>query len=200
MQWISTVLQRITRTWWLFLLVFVLNFASIGILFALEEQFTVITGRPVFDTQNDLTGGRIIAELPLYTGPAGEAYFRFAAFDFVFPFVAALFLAVLWTFFLRTMTWQVGRGLLAWHFPLAAFIVTAADYLENFSVLLLLGGVSTPASGGIQAILLFKQLKLTLLSLSGAITAILCAIAALNWIARLAVARRTARSTTGKEA
>jgi len=193
MQAVSKVLQRIARTWWLFLLVAVMNFSSIGILFAFEAQFTVITGIPVFDTQNDLTSDQIIAELPLYTGPARDAYFRFAAFDFVFPFVAAVFLAVLWTFFLKTMTWQLGRVLLAWHIPLAAFLVTGFDYLENVSILLLLGGGTAPTSGAIEAILLFKKLKLTFLSLSGATTAILCAIAVLNWLARLATVRRAAR-------
>jgi hypothetical protein len=185
---IRDLLIAISRRWWAVVLVFVLNFAAFTVLFALEDQFEALAGVPTFDTQNDLTAARLIEQLPLYQGEARAAYMRFIAFDFVFPFVAALFIAVLWTLFLRLNTWKIAVRLLAVGTPLFAFIGTLWDYLENVSLLTIL---NTGASQTwIDLALMFKGLKLTWLFLNAPITAVILGLLIANVIYRVLRARQ----------
>jgi hypothetical protein len=166
--------------WWTVLCVFTLNFINFQILFWLEAQFTAITHLPVFDTQNDLTAQRLVAELPLYQGEAQTAYLWFAAYDFVFPLVAAFALALLWAWLLRNLTWRIGALGIAWNVPLWAFFATLFDWGENIallSVILTNGGIG---DGGISAALGFKQLKLTTLTLSAVVSFLLVGVAIAN--------------------
>jgi len=167
------------------LLVFSLNFAALSILFSLENQFEVITNVPVYDTQNDLTSDRLLAQLPLYTGDARNAYLRFSAFDFVFPLVADIFLAVVWALLLRLNTWTIAQKLLVQNLPLFPLSVTLWDCLENLSLLAVLNAGTPPNQMWINAALFFKWLKLTWLTVNGAVTAVLLLMLVLNLIYRL---------------
>jgi hypothetical protein len=168
MQTIQNLLIRITKHWWAVALAFVLNFASFAILFSLEDQFEAITGVPVYDTQNDLTRERLLEQMPLYVSEARDAYLRFAAFDFVFPFVAGVFVSVMWTLLLRLNTFPLAQRMLRWGLPLLALTVILFDWMENVSLLSVLqtGG----SSFSIDAALLFKQLKLAGLFITGPIS------------------------------
>jgi hypothetical protein len=177
-----------SRTWWLFGIIFALNMVSLRVLFALEDRFQVATGLPVFDTQNDLTSITLLQQLPLYQGTARTAYLHFAAFDFVFPFVAASFLAVLWAWLLRSTTWPIADRLLRWNIPLLAFLVTLFDYLENVSLLTIIYAGFT-WEGAVNAAILFKRLKLTGLTLSSTLTGLLMTLAIANWLYRVWQAR-----------
>lgn len=181
---------RASRSPWRFALLAVLNALSFAVLFALEDRFEVTTGLPVFDTQNDLTPAALVQQLPLYQGEALEAYLTFAAFDFVFPFVAALFLAVTWALLLRVTPWQLAQRLLAWGLPLYAFLGTGFDYLENLGLLSVLV-MDAPSAFAVDAAVLFKRLKLAALALSSALTGVL------GVLALIASLQRVRRSRSG---
>jgi hypothetical protein len=191
---INRPLQAIARRWWAILLVLLLNGVSFTILFALEDRFEALAGVPTFDTQNDLTAETLRAQLPLYTGAAREAYYAFAAFDFVFPFIAALFLAVLFTALLRANRSPVAGRLLASGAALLPFLGTLFDYGENvgFLSILAVGADSTWVS----VALLFKQLKLLMLQLNGPILLMLVLWLLIGWLrTRRTRANRAAHTT-----
>lgn len=167
---VNSWLVRTSRSWWLFLVIVGATFSSLAFLFALENRFEAITGLPVFDTQNDLTPSSLLQQLPRYQGAALEAYLRFAAFDFVFPFVAALFVAVTWALLLRINPSQFVQRL-AWKLPVYAFLGTGFDYLENISLLsVIFLPVETPLGFVVNAAVFFKRLKLATLVLSNVLT------------------------------
>lgn len=184
-----TVIQNgliwMSRRWWAVVLVLLLNFAAFNILFALEDTFEAASGVPTFDTQNDLTPARLLEQLPLYTGEAREAYLRFSAFDFVFPLVAGTFLVVLWTLFLRANTWAFAGRMLRATLPQAAWFATIFDYMENFSLLTILNTSGTPADTLVNAAITFKQLKLAMLTASGAVSMVLLVLLVANVVTRL---------------
>ena len=72
----NDLLIRTSRSPWRFALIAVLNAAAFAALFALEDRFEVITGVPVFDTQNGLTPAALVKQLPLYQGEALTAYLQ----------------------------------------------------------------------------------------------------------------------------
>lgn len=181
-------LVRASRSPRLFAAITALAFGSLGFLFALENRFEALTGLPTFDTQNDLTPSALLEQLPRYQGEALEAYLRFAAFDFVFPFTAALFLAVTWALLLRVTPWRVAQRLLAWKLPLVAFFGTGFDYLENVSLLSTIF-MDAPSVLALEAAILFKRLKLTALVLSNGLTGVLVLLASGSYLQRSGRAR-----------
>lgn len=191
---VNSWLVRTSRSWWLFLVIVGATFSSLAFLFALENRFEAITGLPVFDTQNDLTPSSLLQQLPRYQGAALEAYLRFAAFDFVFPFVAALFVAVTWALLLRINPSQFVQRL-AWKLPVYAFLGTGFDYLENISLLsVIFLPAETPLGFVVNAAVFFKRLKLATLVLSNVLTVALLVLAAGAWFRR----SRVAPELTGK--
>lgn len=180
----NTWIVAASRPWWIFGSISVLNFVSFKVLFALEDRFEAIAHVPTFDTQTDLTPAALLQQLPRYTGAARTAYAWFAVFDWVFPFVASLFLAVLWAWLLRTNTFSIAQRLLRWNMPVWVFAVTLFDWLENISLLVIIyGGVRS--SFVVQAALVWKRLKLTGLTASAAITVLLVALALVGLLQRV---------------
>ena len=186
-----------SRSAWRFALLAVLNALSLAALFALEDRFEATTGLPVFDTQNSLTSVALLEQLPLYEGEARAAYLAFAAFDFVFPFVAALFLAVTWALLLRVTPWRLTQRLLACGLPLYAFLGTGFDYLENLGLLSVLV-MDTPSAFAVDAAVLFKRLKLTTLALSSALTVVLGVLALLASVQRVGWPRSGVGETSAR--
>lgn len=167
MAWLQNLFLKISRNWILFVIMLVVNFASFAILFALEDQFEALTGIPVYDTQNALTTTQILEQLPLYQGEALNAYLRFAAFDFVFPLVSAVFIAVVCTLLLRLNRLKIAQTLLRWRLPLVVLLITLFDYLENVGLLAVLAAAPSPDAAVMNFALVFKQLKLAGLALTG---------------------------------
>lgn len=176
MAWLQNGLLKISRNWILFVVMLVVNFASFTILFALEDQFEALTGMPVYDTQNALTTTQIREQLPLYQGEALNAYLRFAAFDFVFPLVSAVFIAVVCTLLLRLNRLKIAQTLLRWRLPLVVLLITLFDYLENVFLLAVLAAAPAPDTALMNIALVFKQLKLAGLALTGPLVGILVAL------------------------
>lgn len=181
---LNGLLVRTSRSWWHFAILAALNAGAFVILFALEDRFEAITGLPAFDTQNSLTPELLRQQLPLYQGEALAAYLAFAAFDFVFPLVAALFLAVTWALLLRLTPWRLTQRLLAWGLPLYAFLGTGFDYLENLSLLSVIF-LEAPSTLLVDTAILLKRLKLTALALSGALTGVLVLFALIASVRRV---------------
>lgn len=147
-------------TWWRLLIVFGANALALNILFALENRFINLTGQPVFDTQNDLTAAQITEQLELYQGAAGNAYLAFAAFDFLFPLVGALSIAVLIAWLLKHNPSPSARSRLVQLLPLLPFASTLFDWLENVSLLTIIGTADAAPQLLLNAAILFKRLKL----------------------------------------
>lgn len=185
MQKLNLWLVEWSRRWWIIVSILLMNYLSFRILFGLEDTFERITGIPVFDTQNNLTATTLTQQLPLYEGAARGAYLRFAAFDWVFPFVAALFLAVLWTLLLRITSTARAQQLLAWRLPLWAFVTTGFDYLENISLLAIIAIGSPGTPWIINAAIISKRLKLSGLAFSSAVTLGLTLFALSHWLYRI---------------
>lgn len=190
---LTQILILLSSKWWTVLLVVALNFASFAMLFSVDDAFEAITKVPVYDTQNDLTPGLILEQLPLYQGEALTVYYRFAAVDFVFPFAGSLFFAVLWTLLLRLNTWSIAQRLLMWNFPLVVFLVTVIDWCENIAILVLLSG--SPTTAMIDAVLTFKRLKLIGLAISGWGTMLILLFLIANLLNRVLRARRIGSQT-----
>lgn len=172
----------VSRTWWLFALLVLGTIVSFRILFDLEDQFERITSMPVLDTQNDLTVTTLMQQLPLYEGEALSAYLRFALFDFVFPFVAALFLSVVWVTLLRlTPDNAIRWRLLRWKLPLAPFFASLFDCLENMSLVTIIIGEGT-LHWVAYASIVFKRLKLGSLTAIAVMSVLLVMILIGSWI------------------
>jgi cellulose synthase/poly-beta-1,6-N-acetylglucosamine synthase-like glycosyltransferase len=166
------------------LIVAALNFVSFRVLFTLEDRFEAIAGVPTFDTQNDLTSATLLQQLPRYVGAARAAYGWFAAFDWVFPFIASLFLAVLWAWLLRTNALSIAQRLLQWTMPVWVFAVTLFDWLENISLIAIVyAGVRSARV--VEAAIVWKQLKLAGLTASAAITVLLVVLALVGLLQRV---------------
>ena len=195
---LNALLIRTSRSWWRFAILAALNAGAFVILFALEDRFEAITGLPVFDTQNGLTPELLVQQLPRYQGEALEAYLTFAAFDFVFPLVAALFLAVTWALLLRLTPWRLTQRLLAWGLPLYAFLVTGFDYLENVSLLSVIL-LDAPSALLVDAAILCKRLKLAALGLINALTGVLVVLALSAFLRRVGRSGRGRRPEQGAQ-
>jgi len=164
-----------------------LNFASLAILFQLEGRFMALTGTQVFDTQNGLTPALLLEQRALYAGEAREAYLRFAAFDFVFPFVAALALVTLWAFLLQRQPHPWLEALRQRRAYLVPFVVTLCDYGENVTLLRALE-VADPARA--ELAIVFKRLKLVSLASTATVTWALVFFVVGLWAWRRFAARR----------
>ena len=173
----NRVTARLGQTrWWLPTLFSLLTFGAFVILFQLEGRFEVLTGVPVFDTQNDLTPAALMQQLPLYQGRALEAYHAFAAFDYLLPLIAGLFQVFLLAFLLRSLTWDTGRTLIRLGLPLLPLLGTLSDWLENTALLSILAAAPQPAAWLVDAAILFKRMKLIFL-FSGTSLVLLLAVA-----------------------
>jgi hypothetical protein len=191
---LQELLLGVSRKWRWVVAFVVLNFASFGILFALEGAFEALTSTPVYDTQNDLTQAQILEQLPLYQGEARDAYLRFAAFDFVFPLVSALFITLIWTLLLRLNRGRIAARLLAWRVPLLPLLITLFDYLENVGLLLVLAAAPSPDPALMEFALAFKRLKLFGLALVGPATIVIAALLAADVAGRLRLRRAAGRA------
>lgn len=181
---ITSQLIHLSRRWWVVLCAAVATVVSLQVIFFLDNRFRSLTGQPVFDTQNGLTPTTLLQQLPLYNGEATSLYIAFTAFDYLFPFVAAVFIAILWALFLRLNTSTLARTIIAWNVPIIPFIVTLADYGEN--ICLLSAVVSMPTSENLVVLgaIVFKKLKLASLLLINITTFILAIALAVNVITR----------------
>ncbi len=166
MKALQQAVNYLSDRWWRVLVMMLINLINFQLLFGLEDRFKALTGLPTYDTQNDLTATKLLDQLGLYQGDALAAYYRFAVYDFVFPSVAGLFVAVVVSWLLKRNPTPLAGRLLAAKVPLIVFVGTLCDFGENFGLLSILQiGAAVPDSV-LQVTILFKRLKLAMLGVS----------------------------------
>jgi hypothetical protein len=181
---VTSQLIEFSRRWWLIASAGIATFLSLKLIFILDNYFQSVTGYPVFDSQNDLSSTKLLQQLPLYNGKGRSLYLAFSAFDFLFPFIASLFLAILWALFLRLHTSTIAKKLITWNLPIFPFVATLADYGENIFLLTAVLSMPTSTNFIVLGAIAFKKLKLFGLILIGSTTFILAIALLINILKR----------------
>ena len=131
---LQDLILRISRTWWLYLIVLGLFIGSLRALTRIGERFpTYAGGATPFDLQNDLRPDQVYSQLAGYTEQARELYYAFTLIDYAFPFFAGLFITATVAFALRNSLPRLYDALVARKLLLVLMVATAFDWLENVS-------------------------------------------------------------------
>jgi len=123
---------RISRTWWLYLIVLVLFVGSLRALMRIGDLFPAYAaGVLPFDLQNDLQAVQVYPQLAGYTEQARQLYYAFTLIDYAFPFFAGLFITATVAFALRYSLPRVYDALVTRRLLPVLMLATAFDWLEN---------------------------------------------------------------------
>ena len=154
------------------------------------KPFERETGFQPFDFQNQLTVAEIGQQLPHYTATARQVYYGMSVIDFAFPALGGLFWALLLGAALR-LGWPAAwlRANNQW-WLLLPFAGTLCDWSENVAILNLIARFPPLDLLFANAVVFAKQVKLTAVTLTGAIT--LCWFA-LGLLRFLLLRRRNAK-------
>lgn len=176
---------RISKTWWLYLIVVVLFVGSLQALMRIGDLFPeYAAGAAPFDLQNDLQPGQVYPQLAGYTNQARELYYAFTLIDYAFPFFAGLFISATTAFALRYSVPRVYDALVARRLLLVLMLATAFDWLENVAAASAI--VMYPVEiGWLPGLLVFaKKCKLGLIAFSNGVMVLAVLAAAGTWVAR----------------
>jgi len=176
---------RISRTWWLYLAVFVLFGGSLQALTRIGDRFPAFAGGAApFDLQNGLRAEEVYPQLAGYTEQARELYYAFTLIDYAFPFFGGLFITATVAFALRNSLPRVYDALVARQLLLLLMIPTAFDWLENVAAVSAIVQYPAEVSWLPGALVFAKKCKLaTLLASNGAMLLALL-VAAGTWLAK----------------
>lgn len=182
---LQNVAIRISKTWWLYLIVVLLAFGSLRSLLVIGEAFpAAAAGAVPFDLQNALAPGEVYPQLAGYTDKARELYYRFTLIDYGFPFFAGLFIVATTAFALRHglpswYAWLVARRLLP-----AFMLGSAFDWLENVAALTIISIYPTEIAWLPGLLVLAKRCKLVLTILAQGFMVVALLVAAGRWLSR----------------
>jgi len=182
---LQDLILRISRTWWLYLIVLSLFVGSLRALMRIGDRFPAYAGGAApFDLQNDLLADQVYPQLAGYTQQARELYYAFTLIDYAFPFFAGLFITATVAFSLRKSLPRLYDALVARKLLLVLMLATAFDWLENVTAVSMIVLYPTEV-GGLPALLVAaKKCKLAALMVSnGAMTAAVL-FAAGSWLLR----------------
>lgn len=174
---LQALVIRISTSGWLYLFVAALMGATLFSLMQIGAVFPAhAAGAQPFDLQNELTAGQVYPQIAGYTERARELYYLFTAIDYVFPFVAGLFIAATASFGLRhafpaVYGWAVERNLL----PLF-MLGSAFDWLENLSIITTMGLYPAEVGALPLLIVLAKRCKLAFVVVGQALAVLLVVI------------------------
>lgn len=182
---LNGLIVQCSSTWWKFLIVFLVQIASLLTLQRISNEFPATSGGvPPFDMQNALTPSEIFQQLEGYTAQAFDLYVIFQAVDFVFPFFAALMMASVCAFALRNFSSRLYEASVNKNIFVLLLIPAVFDYLENLNLLWAVNAwpeqVQIAASLAVAA----KMGKLSSMMLAFGVAALLLLLAAGAWIAR----------------
>lgn len=172
---------RISRTWWLYLVVVILAFGSLRSLMVIGELFPAAAGGAVpFDLQNGLAAAEVYAQVAGYTPRARELYYAFTLIDYAFPFFAGLFIVATTAFALRHglpswYQWLVDRRLLP-----VFMLGSAFDWLENLAAVTIIDLYPTEVAWLPGLLVLAKKCKLGLTILAQACMVLALLVAAVR--------------------
>ncbi len=176
-------IMRISASGRLFLAAAVVACVSLAALIGIGAGFRAVSGGALpFDLQHDLTAEQVLAQLPGYTVQARRQYALFTAIDFVFPLAAGLVLAAGAAFCLRrafpaTYASLVQRQL----FPLL-LSASLLDWCENVAAITAITAFPDTTAAMATALVVAKDLKLTFLAFTQALTLLLALAAAGTWL------------------
>lgn len=129
---LQDLILRISRIWWVYLIVLLLFIGSLRALTRIGELFPTYAGGAIpFDLQNDLRPDQVYSQLAGYTQQARELYYAFTLIDYAFPFFAGLFITATVAFALRNSLPRLYDALVARKLLLVLMLATAFDWLEN---------------------------------------------------------------------
>jgi hypothetical protein len=175
----------ISRTWWLYLTVFALFAGSLRALTIIGARFPEFAaGAEPFDLQHFLQASEVYPQLAGYTAQARELYYAFTLIDFAFPFFAGLFVAATIAFALRSSVPRFYQMLVTRKLLLLPMLTTGFDWLENLTIISLIG--LYPTTVGWLAVLLVvaKKFKLVGVLLGYVSMLVSLLIAASFWLFR----------------
>jgi hypothetical protein len=177
---------RVSRTWWLYLLVVALFAGSLVALNRIGDAFPAhAAGMAPFDLQNDLQASQVYPQIAGYTDRARELYLAFTAIDYGFPFFAGLFIMATLAAALRyaapgLYTAMVSRTLL----PLP-MLATVCDWLENVAAAAAVWLYPAELSGLPVALVLAKKAKLAVAGAANLAMGLAVLAALGRWLQRL---------------
>lgn len=176
---------RISRTWWLYLIVLVLFVGSLQALMRIGERFPeYAAGAAPFDLQNDLQAAQVYPQLAGYTEQARELYYAFTLIDYAFPFFAGLFITATVAFGLRNGLPRVYEALVARKLLLVLMLATTFDWLENVAAVSTIVLYPTEVGWLPAVLVLAKKCKLGFIVVSNGAMFIAVLAAAGAWVAR----------------
>lgn len=183
---LQNLIVRISRTWWLYLLVTGLAVGSLLVLQEIAAEFRPLaSGLDPLDLQNRLVPGEVYAQFAGYAPGAAEIYQRFALVDCGFPLFAGLFVAA-------TIAWSLRHALPGLYRQLAdrrllalPLLGTAFDWVENLAVLVTLGLYPLEVGGLPELVVGAKWLKLGAVALANLAMFGLLAVAAARYAGQI---------------
>lgn len=176
---------RISKTWWLYLIVLFLFVGSLQALMRIGELFPAYAGGAVpFDLQNELQPAQVYPQVAGYTEPARQLYYAFTLIDYAFPFFAGLFIAATTAFALRYSLPRFYAALVARKLLPVLMLATAFDWLENIAALAAIVTYPPGTSWLPGVLVLAKKCKLAFMVAGNAVMFLAILTAASTWVAR----------------
>ena len=182
---LQDLVLRISKTWWLYLIVLGLFVGSLLALMRIGEQFPQHAGGAApFDLQNELKADQVYAQIAHYTEQARELYYAFTLIDYAFPFFAGLFISATVAFALRNSLPALYGALVERRLLLLLMIPTAFDWLENVAAASSITLYPTEVTWLPVLLVLAKKCKLAAMVLGQGVMALSLLIAAGTWLVR----------------
>jgi hypothetical protein len=182
---LQDLIIRISRTWWLYLIVLVLFVGSLRVLTRIGDHFPAYAGGAApFDLQNDLRADEVYGQLTGYTDQARELYYAFTLIDYAFPFFGGLFIAATVAFALRNSLPRLYDALVARKLLLVLMLATAFDWLENVAAAAVIILYPTEVSWLPNLLVVAKKCKLAALLVSNGVMFAAVLLAAGIWVWR----------------
>jgi hypothetical protein len=176
---------RISKTWWLYLIVLFLFIGSLQVLMRIGERFPAYAaGAAPFDLQNDLQADQVYAQVAGYTAQARELYYAFTLVDYAFPFFAGLFITATVAFALRYSVPRFYAALVARKLLLVLMLATAFDWLENVLAVLIIALYPAETAWLPGLLVAAKKGKLAFMWVSNGAMLLAVLTAAGTWLAR----------------
>ena len=174
MNFLNQLIIRISKSGWLYVIVFAGFFATLQALLRIGDRFPErAAGAVPFDLQNQLTAEQIFTQLTGYTDEAFRLYYVFTSIDYFFPLFAGFFLGSTAAFLLR-------HSLPRWYsiaeqknLFVLFLLATLFDWLENITLLSVIVGYPNEFSTMAMLAVFSKMGKLGVVFLFQALTLVL---------------------------
>lgn len=182
---LQELVLRISRTWWLYILVLLAFAGSLVALLRIGEQFPRHAGGVApFDLQNGLKSGDVYPQIANYTEQARQLYYAFTAIDYLFPLFAGLFISATVAFALRNSLPAAYDALVERRLLLLLMVPTGFDWLENIAAISSIAAWPDGPAWLPVLLVTAKKLKLGCMLLGQAVMALSLLLAAVTWLGR----------------